>query len=55
MTEAIEATRTATNPFKGMLGELGRCGTIPGSIIRNLSPRVPVPARRSLTRVAAAS
>ena len=45
----------AAAQLSGRFGKLGRCGTMPGSMIRNCSSRVPAAASTSRRRFAAAS
>ena len=48
---AAATTKLLTNPatqFSKRLGELGFCGTVPGSMILNCSLRVPTAASRSV-------
>ena len=49
------AVEDAAATVSGIFGELGRWGTIPGSITRSLSPRVPAALRKSRRCAAALS
>ncbi len=53
--DKIKAANRATATLSEMFGELGRCGTVPGSMIRSCSACVPAVARDSSKRAATVS